>query len=70
MYNQMMAFEKMRAQGKARPGMCGLCGKAPKAGSVKVVLFDDASKVVASKSVQVCEACGERAYADMAERVT
>ena len=60
-----MAFEKMRAtKGKARAGLCGICGKNPKAGHLKIVLYDDALKVVVSRSVQVCESCGERSYAD------
>jgi hypothetical protein len=60
-----MAFEKLRqTKGNAKPGVCGVCGKNPKAGSLKVVLYDDALKVVASRSVQVCEEYGERGYAE------
>lgn len=57
-----MPFDQIKNKTPRTKGKCGLCGKADKVGSIGVTVRDLDTKVVASRSTQVCEACGVKAY--------
>lgn len=59
-----MAFDKIKNTTPRSRGKCSLCGKADKAGTLSIQVRDVDTKVVASRSAQVCELCGEKAYAE------
>lgn len=59
-----MAFDKIKNRTPRSTGKCSLCQKADKAGTISIQVRDVDTKVVASRSAQICEACGEKAYGD------
>jgi len=59
-----MPFDKIKNTTPRIKGQCSLCKKAPKAGTISIQVRDLNTKVVASRSATVCEACGEKGYQD------
>lgn len=57
-----MAFDQIRNKTPRTKGKCSLCKTRDKVGTLGVAVRDKDTKVVASRSVGVCEKCGTEGY--------
>ena len=57
-----MPFDKIRNKTPRSKGKCALCKTKDKVGTLSIQVRDNDTKVVTSRSAQICEPCGEKAY--------